>query len=176
MIFSETRLQGAFVVDLEPIADGRGFFARSWCRKEFEKNGLNTDLAQCNLSFNHRKGTVRGMHFQLAPYREVKLVRCIRGAIYDVIVDLRSDSATFKSWVGVELSAESRRMFYVPEGFAHGYQTIVDNSEVFYQTSQFYQPDAECGYRWNDPAFGIQWPHEVTQISNKDKGYPDIQL
>ena len=176
MIFTATRLQGAYIIDLEPIADERGFFARSWCRREFEQHGLKTDLAQCNLSFNYRKGTVRGMHLQLAPHREVKLVRCIRGAIYDVIVDLRSDSATFKSWVGVELSAESRRMFYVPEGFAHGYQTIVDNSEVFYQTSQFYQPDAECGYRWNDPAFGIQWPHEVTQISNKDKGYPDIQL
>ena len=175
MIFTETRLQGAVVVDLEPIADGRGFFARSWCRKEFEKNGLNTDLAQCNLSFNHRKGTVRGMHFQLAPYREVKLVRCIRGAIYDVIIDLRKDSVTFKSWIGVELSADNRTMLYVPEGFAHGYQTLVDNSEVFYQTTQFYHPDAERGCRWNDPAFGIQWPLEVTQISHKDTNYPDIE-
>ena len=115
------------------------------------------------------------MHFQLAPHREVKLVRCIRGAIYDVIVDLRSESPTFKSWAGVELNAENRRMFYVPEGFAHGYQTMVENSEVFYLTTQFYQPDAERGCRWNDPAFAIQWPLEVTQISNKDKGYPDIQ-
>jgi len=175
MIFTETRLQGAYLIDLEPIADERGFFARSWCRREFEQHGLKTDLAQCNLSFNHHKGTVRGMHFQLAPHREVKLVRCIRGAIYDVIVDLRSESPTFKSWAGVELNAENRRMFYVPEGFAHGYQTMVENSEVFYLTTQFYQPDAERGCRWNDPAFAIQWPLEVTQISNKDKGYPDIQ-
>ena len=175
MIFTETRLQGAYLIDLEPIADERGLFARSWCRREFEQHGLKTDLAQCNLSFNHHKGTVRGMHFQLAPHREVKLVRCIRGAIYDVIVDLRSESPTFKSWAGVELNAENRRMFYVPEGFAHGYQTMVENSEVFYLTTQFYQPDAERGCRWNDPAFAIQWPLEVTQISNKDKGYPDIQ-
>lgn len=175
MIFTETRLQGAYLIDLEPIADERGFFARSWCRREFEQHGLKTDLAQCNLSFNHHKGTVRGMHFQLAPHREVKLVRCIRGAIYDVIVDLRSESPTFKSWAGVELNAENRRMFYVPEGFAHGYQAMVENSEVFYLTTQFYQPDAERGCRWNDPAFAIQWPLEVTQISNKDKGYPDIQ-
>lgn len=175
MIFTETRLQGAYLIDLEPIADERGFFARSWCRREFEQHGLKTDLAQCNLSFNHHQGTVRGMHFQLAPHREVKLVRCIRGAIYDVIVDLRSESPTFKSWAGVELNAENRRMFYVPEGFAHGYQTMVENSEVFYLTTQFYQPDAERGCRWNDPAFAIQWPLEVTQISNKDKGYPDIQ-
>lgn len=174
MIFTETRLKGSYIVDLNPIEDERGFFARSWCRKEFESHGLNSDIAQCNLSFNHRKGTIRGMHFQVEPYREVKLVKCTRGAIFDVIIDLRTDSGTFKSWIGVELSSENRRMLYVPKGFAHGYQALEENTEVFYQVSQFYQPQVERGYRWNDPAFLIKWPLDVTCISSKDSSYPDF--
>lgn len=175
MIFTETQLKGSYVISIEPIEDERGFFARAWCQQEFENHGLNSDISQCNLSFNHRKGTIRGMHFQIEPYREVKLVRCIRGSVFDVIIDLRMDSDTFKSWIGVELSAENRRMLYVPKGFAHGYQTIDDNTEVFYQVSQFYKPEVERGCRWNDSAFGIKWPLEVTLISSKDRNYPDFQ-
>ncbi|MCK5398353.1 MAG: dTDP-4-dehydrorhamnose 3,5-epimerase family protein, partial [Thermoplasmata archaeon] len=140
MIFTETRLKGAFIIDIEPIEDDRGFFARSWCRNEFEKHGLNPDLVQCNISFNKKKGTLRGMHYQTAPHEESKLVRCTRGSLFDVIIDLREDSGTYKKWFGIELSAENRRMIYMPGGFAHGFQTLEDNTEVFYQMTEFYYP------------------------------------
>jgi len=174
MIFKETRLKGAFIIELEQLKDERGFFARAWCQKEFEAHGLTPRLVQCNISFNKRRGTLRGMHYQAAPYEEAKLVRCTRGAVYDVIIDLRPDSPTYKQWIGVELTADNRRMLYVPEGFAHGYQTLTDNAEVFYQVSQFYSPESERGVRWNDPAFGIEWPEaDVRIISAKDQSWPD---
>lgn len=176
MIFSETDLPDAYVIDLERIEDERGFFARSWCRREFSEHGLSTDIAQANMSFNKRKGTLRGMHFQAPPHAEAKLVRCTRGAIYDVIVDLRSDSPTHSRWVGVELTAENRRMLYVPEGFAHGFQTLQDDTEIFYLVSEFYAPEAEGGVRWDDAAFGIEWPLGApTEISDKDRAWPDYE-
>lgn len=174
MKFTETKLPGAYVIDLEPIRDARGFFARAWSSSEFAACGLNSQTVQCNLSFNYRGGTLRGMHYQVAPNREVKLVRCTRGAIYDVIVDLRPSSATYRAWVGVELSLENYRMLYVPEGVAHGYQTLVDDSEVFYQVSEYYHPESERGVRWDDPSFGIEWPLPVSEISEKDRRHPDF--
>ncbi len=175
MIFTNAPLEGAVVIDLEKREDDRGFFARAWCEHEFADQELSTRLVQCNLAFNEAEGTLRGMHYQAAPYGEVKLVRCTRGAVYDVIVDMRPDSPTFKQWMGVELTAENRRMLYVPEGFAHGYQTLVPETEVFYQVSEFYTPEAERGVRWNDPAFAIEWPDtEVRTISEKDASWPDF--
>ena len=171
MVFTETKLKGAFIIDLEPIQDERGFFARTWCKKEFDAHGLNSDLVQCNTSFNKKKGTLRGMHYQTAPYAEAKLVRCTMGAIYDVIIDLREGSKTFREWVGIELSARNRRMLYVPEGFAHGFQTLEDNSEVFYQMSEFYHSECTGGVRWDDPLFSIEWPFPNAVISEKDGGY-----
>ncbi len=173
MIFTETRLKGAFIIEPELIKDERGFFARAFCRNEFISKGLNPDMVQCNISLNHKKGTLRGMHYQVQPYSEIKLVRCTSGSVYDVIIDFRPDSKTFKQWVGTELSASNHKMFYVPEGFAHGYQTLEDNTEVFYQVSSFYHPEAESGLRWNDPAFGIKWPIPVTTVSTKDASHPD---
>ena len=176
MIFVETKLAGAFVVELERRVDDRGFFARSWCRREFEEHGLSGEIVQCNLSFSDRAGTLRGLHYQVAPSEEAKLVRCTRGAIWDVIVDLRVDSMTFKQWFGVELTSENRRALYVPEGFAHGYQTLADNAETLYQVSEYYAADAERGIRWNDPAFGIEWPEaEERIISAKDRSWSDFQ-
>jgi dTDP-4-dehydrorhamnose 3,5-epimerase len=176
MIFTETRLEDAYVIDLEPRADERGFFARAWCSREFADHGLSTRLAQCNVSLNGRRGTLRGLHYQAEPHAEVKLVRCTRGAIYDVIVDLRPSSPTFCRWLGVELTAENRTMLYVPEGFAHGYQTLEDDTETFYQVSAFYAPDAERGVRWDDPAFSIEWPYpESPLISEKDRSWPDFR-
>lgn len=177
MIFVETKLRGAYIIDINPIEDSRGFFARSWCRKEFTEHNLNSNLAQCNTSFNFKKGTLRGMHFQVHPYAETKLVRCTRGAIYDVVVDLRKNSETYLQWVGVELTSDNRRMLYVPEGFAHGYQTLQDSTEVFYQVTEYYTPGAEGGLRWNDPTLAIEWPViEDIIISNKDKNWPLIKL
>jgi len=174
MIFIETKLPGAYIIEIEPIRDERGFFARAWCQREFRGKGLITTMAQSNLSLSGKKGTLRGMHYQVAPYEEVKLLKCIRGGIYDVIIDLRPDSPTFEQWMGVELSAENRKMLYVPQGFAHGFQTLRDDTEVFYQVSEFYHPAAERGIRWNDPAFGIQWAEtEVTVMSEKDQNWPD---
>jgi dTDP-4-dehydrorhamnose 3,5-epimerase len=174
VIFTETELPGAYVVDLERREDDRGFFARAWCQNEFADHGLSTRVVQCNISHNVRKGTVRGMHFQNPPHAEAKLVRCTRGAIYDVIVDLRPSSATHKRWIGVELTAANGRALYVPEGFAHGFQTLEDETETFYQVSEFYAPGAEGGVRWNDPAFGIEWPlAEPTVISEKDMSWFD---
>ena len=175
MIFTETQLKDAFVVDLERREDERGFFARAWCQDEFSDAGLSTRLVQCNVSFNRHRGTLRGMHYQLPPHAEAKLIRCTRGAIYDVIIDLRDGSPTYTRWVGFELSAENGRALYVPEGFAHGYQTLVDEAETFYQVSEFYAPGAERGVRWNDPAFGIAWPlPEEPLMSEKDKTWPDF--
>jgi len=174
MIFTETPIKGAYVIDPEPIVDERGFFARTWCRREFEAHALVPGLAQCNISFNHRKGTLRGMHYQVAPHVEAKLMRCTAGAIYDVIVDLRADSKTFRQWFAVELSSDTRRMLYIPDGLAHGFQTLTDGVEVFYQMSEFYAPECARGVRWNDPAFGIRWPLEVAMISERDRTYPDF--
>src|SRR3989344_8804848 len=172
--FAPTELAGVYIIDVEPILDERGFFARSWCRREFEKRGLNPDIAQCNISFNKKCGTLRGMHYQTKPHEETKVVRCTSGAIYDVIVDLRPESSMFRKWIAVELSAENRRMLYVPPGFAHGFQSLVDDTEVFYQISTFYHPESARGARWNDPAFGIEWPVMERVISDKDRQYPDF--
>jgi len=175
MIFIETKLAGAYIIKPELYQDERGFFARTWCQREFEQHGLNPHLAQCNISFNEKKGTLRGMHFQLPPFAEAKLVRCTMGAVYDVIIDLRVDSPTFKQWVAVELTSQNRTMLYIPEGFAHGFQTLVDQSELFYQMSEFYRPESARGIRWNDTAFQIEWPINDIVISPKDLAYPDIQ-
>jgi dTDP-4-dehydrorhamnose 3,5-epimerase len=174
MIFSATALAGAYLIEPERLEDERGFFARTWCVDEFAARGLNPRLVQCSISFNRRKGTLRGMHFQAAPHEEAKLVRCTRGAIYDVIVDLRPDSPTFKRWTAVDLTAENRRMLYVPEGFAHGFQTLEDESEVSYQMSEYYHAASARGVRWDDPAFGIEWPVEERTISARDRHYPDF--
>jgi dTDP-4-dehydrorhamnose 3,5-epimerase len=174
MIFTETMLPGAFLVDAEPHEDTRGFFARAWCAREFEQHGLTTRVAQVNMASNLRRGTLRGMHYQSVPHAETKFVRCTRGALYDVIVDLRPNSPTYTQWFGIELSFANRRALYVPEGFAHGYLTLVDETEAFYQVSEFYAPDAEQGVRWNDPAFAIEWPLEVHVISEKDLSWPDF--
>jgi dTDP-4-dehydrorhamnose 3,5-epimerase len=176
VLFTETELDGAYIVDLEPREDDRGFFARAWCANEFAERGLSTELVQSNLAFNRRQGTLRGMHFQREPHAEVKLVRCTRGAVYDAIIDLRSGSQTYMRWIGIELTDENRRALYVPEGFAHGYQTLVDDTEIFYQVSEFYSPDFEDGVRWNDPAFGIRWPDPATPLlSSKDAAWPDYR-
>ncbi len=173
MIFTETELQGAWIIDIEARRDERGYFARVWCAREFEAKGLKTDLVQCNIAYNHSKGILRGMHYQQAPHAEVKLVRCTRGAVYDVIVDLREDSPTRLKWIGVELTEDNHRMLYVPEGFAHGYITLQDNSELFYQVSEFYTPGAESGLRWDDPRVGIKWPDQgELLISEKDRSWP----
>ena len=169
MIFTETKLTGAFIIDVDPHEDERGFFARSWCEDEFKQHGLNPRLVQCNISFNKKRGTLRGMHYQAAPFAEAKVVRCTMGAIYDVIIDLRPDSSTFKQWFAVELTAENRRALYVPEDFAHGFQTLTDNAEVFYQMAEFFHPECARGVKWNDPAFGILWPLKITLISPKDE-------
>jgi dTDP-4-dehydrorhamnose 3,5-epimerase len=175
MIFIETKLTGAYIIEPERIEDERGFFARTWCRHEFAERGLSVELAQCNVSYNPRVGTLRGMHYQAAPDAEVKLVRCTMGAIYDVIVDMRPDSPTFRQWIAAELTAENRRMLYIPHGFAHGFQTLVEGSEVFYQISAFYAPASARGVRWDDPALAIDWPPaERRVISERDRSYPDL--
>ena len=175
MIFTPTELNGAFLIDLERREDNRGFFARAWCAHELGEHGLNARLVQANLSFNDHKGTLRGMHFQNDPAAEAKVIRCTRGSIYDVIIDLRPDSPTFKRWIGAELTADNRRAFYVPEGFAHGYQTLEPNTETYYLVSEYYTPEAEGGVRWNDPAFGIEWPDPANPIlSEKDANWPDF--
>ncbi|MBS7566803.1 dTDP-4-dehydrorhamnose 3,5-epimerase [Mucilaginibacter sp. Bleaf8] len=171
MIFTETKLKGAFIIDVNRIEDERGFFGRSYCQKEFEAHGLNSNLVQTNVSYNKIKGTLRGMHMQREPFAETKLVRCTTGAIFDVIVDLRPDSETYKEWIGVELNAESYRMLYVPEGFAHGFITLEDNTAVTYQVTEFYTAPAEQAYRWDDPAFSIEWPFEPVLVSAKDQAH-----
>jgi len=176
MNFEETKLQGAYVISPELLEDSRGFFAREFCKEQYEAYGLNSNIVQCNMSFNHLAGTVRGMHFQLPPHQEVKIVRCTQGAIFDVIVDLRKESKTFKQWVGVELTAQNRKHLYVPAGFAHGYQTLVDSTEVAYQVTEYYTPGSERGVKWSDPAFDISWPKPVSSISDKDRQHPVYQL
>jgi dTDP-4-dehydrorhamnose 3,5-epimerase len=207
MIFVETKLKGAFIIEIQKNEDDRGFFARSYCFREFEAHGLNPRVVQCNISYNAKKGTLRGMHYQVPPYEEAKLVRCTSGALYDVIVDLRPNSETYCHWFGFELSSpcslsqtlspvegltadhsplpvadpEHRRrahyrMLYIPEGFAHGFITLEGDTEVFYQMSEFYAPDSGRGFRWNDPAFGIEWPLKPAVISEKDRSYPDFNV
>jgi len=176
MKFEETPLHGAYLIYLEPIKDERGFFARSWCHDEFKKNGLDANLIQCSVSFNTKKGTLRGMHYQTAPHEETKLVRCTRGSMYDVIVDLRRDSPTFKQWFAAELTAENHLAMYVPKGFAHGLQTLEDNTEAFYQISEKYFPENATGVRWNDSAFGIKWPEMKPILSQKDSEYSDLNV
>jgi dTDP-4-dehydrorhamnose 3,5-epimerase len=176
MIFAETMLKGVFIIEPERLEDERGFFARTWCRRVFEEHGLNSQLAQCSISFNRTRGTLRGMHYQDEPYGEAKLVRCTHGTIYDAVIDLRPGSPTFKRWIGLELTADNHRMLYIPEGFAHGFQTLEEHAEVFYQMSQFYAPDYARGVRWNDPAFDIRWPAAVSVISERDRSYPDFAL
>jgi dTDP-4-dehydrorhamnose 3,5-epimerase len=175
MQFTETGLEGAWIVDVEPMSDDRGFFGRTWCAKEFAEHGMVADMAQCNVSYNHRKGTLRGLHYQVPPAAEAKFVRCTAGAVHDVIVDVRPGSGTYLRWVGVDLTAENRRALYVPPMFAHGYLTLTDGAEVIYQVSEFYTPGAERGARYDDPAFGIDWPVAIEVVSEKDAGWAPFE-
>ncbi len=175
MEFTETEIKGAFVVRLKKIEDHRGYFARGWCREEFAKHGLNPNMLQLNTGFTHKQGTLRGMHYQDAPHAEAKFVRCTRGAIYDVIIDLRPDSPTHRKWFGAELTADNGTMLYAPEGLAHGYQTLTDGAEMYYMTTAVYASGAAKGVRYNDPAFGVQWPLPVSVISEPDQKWPDYR-
>jgi dTDP-4-dehydrorhamnose 3,5-epimerase len=173
LIFTETKLKGAYLIEVQKLEDDRGFFGRTFCQKELGQLGLNPNVVQANVSNNKKKGTLRGMHYQMVPYSEVKIVRCTRGAIYDVIIDMRPESPTYKQWIGAELTGENYTMLYVPENFAHGFQTLEDDTEVIYQVSQFYTPGSEHGIRYDDSAFRIDWPLEVRVISDKDRSWPD---
>ena len=194
MLFKETKLKGAYIIEMETINDERGFFARSFCVREFEKYGLNSRIMQCNISYNKKKGTVRGMHYQTAPHQEAKIVSCTKGSVFDVIIDLRPDSPTYCQWFAIELTAHSSplpshssetahcspltanyKMLYIPEGFAHGFQTLEDDTVVYYQMSEFYHPECVRGVRFNDPAFGIEWHLTINAISEKDMRYPDFK-
>jgi dTDP-4-dehydrorhamnose 3,5-epimerase len=172
--FTETPIAGAYIIDIEPLEDERGFFARNWCRQELEALGLNTGVAQCSTSYNKRRGTLRGMHYQIKPYAETKLVRCVRGSIYDVILDIRPSSPTYKEWFALELTSGNHRTLYIPEDLAHGFQTLEDDTEVYYQISEIYQPDYSRGIRWNDSAFKIRWPIEQQVMSERDLSFPDF--
>lgn len=172
MIFTPTQLKGVFIIDLQPVGDSRGWFSRTYCKNEFAAIGHDKEWVQLNHSFTSKKGTVRGMHYQLPPFSEIKMVRCIAGAVLDVVIDLRKGSLTFLQWTGVELSAENKKMIYIPEGFAHGFQCLTDNCELLYHHSAFYTPGAEGGIRYNDPLVGINWPLELTEISDRDKVHP----
>ena len=175
MIFRETKLKGAYVIELEPLEDERGFFARTFCREEYDKHGLNPRVVQCNTSYNRHKGTLRGMHYQLAPLSEAKLVTCLAGSIYDVIIDLRTESPSYGEWLAVELtSRRPRPMLYVPENFAHGFQTLADDTEVFYQMSAPYRPESARGLRWDDAALNIMWPAGNPIVSQRDQSFPDF--
>ena len=176
MIFEEATLSGAYSIELEKRGDERGFFARAWCRREFEELGLNTAIVQANISRTQERGTIRGMHMQVAPAAETKLIRCTRGSIFDVIIDLRKDSPTYTQWFGAELTQDNYKMLYVPEDFGHGFITLEDDCEVTYLVTQFYTPGAEGGIRWNDPAFNIEWPLEPAVLSEKDAAHPDFKL
>lgn len=176
MRFHGTKLKGVFEVRVEERTDQRGFFARSWCTTEFEERGLNPRVVQCNISFNDRKGTFRGMHYQAAPRAEAKLIRCTQGAIYDIVLDLRQESATFKQWIGLVLSAREHNMVYVPEGCAHGFLTLEDHTEVFYQMSEFYNAESARGVRWDDPAFQIVLPSKIEVISDRDRTYSNFEF
>jgi len=176
MIFQPTKLRDVFVLEMEKREDHRGFFARTWCEKEFDSHGLTVQYVQANISFTKRRGSVRGLHYQVAPHPEIKLIRCTKGAIYDVIVDLRPTSPTYKQWLAVELTADNHRMLHVPAFFAHGFQTLKDETEVFYQVSGFYASECERGVRWDDPLFGIEWPEtEKVIITDKDRNWPDYR-
>ncbi len=172
MIFYETKLKGAFIIDVKKAEDERGFFGRTWCKKEFEEHGLNSEIVQTNMSYNEKTGTLRGMHYQIAPFAETKTVRCTAGSIYDVIVDLRPESDTFMQWIGVTLTDENSRMLYVPDGFAHGFITLEDHTSIHYMVTEYYTPAAEAGIRYDDPAFHIKWPLAPTIVSVKDKMHP----
>ena len=174
MRITQTRLAGAYVIEVEPIPDDRGLFARSFCMNEFAEHGLVSDYVQSNLSVGIKAGTLRGLHYQNPPHAEVKVIRCVRGALYDVIVDLRPESATYRDWFGVELTQDNHSALYVPAGFGHGFMTLKDDSEANYMVSAFYTPGAEGGLRWDDPAIGIDWPMAPTVISEKDAGWPDL--
>ena len=176
MVFNETPLKGAYVIEITKIGDERGFFGRSWCRKEMQQAGLDANIAQVNTSLSRSKGTLRGLHFQVAPYQESKLIRCTRGAIYDIIVDLRPDSATFRRWFGAELSADNHHALYSPKGFAQGFITLEDNSEITYFSSDFYAPGKDRGIRYDDPQFGIELPIAPVVMSDKDCSWPDFTL
>lgn len=177
MIFQKMKLDNAYIIDLEKIEDHRGYFSRAWCKKEFQQWGLNANIVQTNLSSNKRKGTLRGLHYQVAPYSEAKTIRCLKGRIYHVIVDLRPDSLTYLKWQGIELTAENKRMLYMPGGFAHGYQTLEDDSESIYSVSEYYSPDSARGIRWNDPLFGIKWPiSDNVTLSEQDRNWPDFKI
>lgn len=175
MIFTPTQLKGVFIIDLQPVGDSRGWFSRTYCKNEFAAIGHDKEWVQLNHSFTSKKGTVRGMHYQLPPFSEIKMVRCIAGAVLDVVIDLRKGSLTFLQWTGVELSAENKKMIYIPEGFAHGFQCLTDNCELLYHHSAFYTPGAEGGIRYNDPLVGINWPLELTEISDRDKVHPFLE-
>jgi dTDP-4-dehydrorhamnose 3,5-epimerase len=175
VIFTPTELPGVFVVDLEPVEDERGFFARSWCHREAARHGIQVEWVQCNVSYNRARGTLRGMHYQAAPHGEAKLVRCTRGAIHDVVIDLRPDSPSFRRHVSVELSAENHRALFIPAAtVAHGFLSLAEDSEVFYQMSAYYSPEGARGVRWNDPVFGVKWPEAVRVVSARDAGYADF--
>jgi dTDP-4-dehydrorhamnose 3,5-epimerase len=174
MIFRETAIEGVWVVEPELYEDERGFFARTWDTEEFDRRGLNGRLVQCSISYNRRRGTARGLHYQAPAHQEAKLVRCTSGSIFDVAVDLRVESSTFRRWIGIELPAENRLAVYVPEGCGHGFLTLTDDSEVAYQISEFHAPDAARGVRWDDPAIGIDWPGEVLVVNERDRSYPDL--
>lgn len=174
MQFTETKLKGAFVIEPRLLEDPRGFFTRTWSRREFLEAGCDPEFVECNVSYNHRAGTLRGMHWQAAPYGQVKMVRCTMGALWDVIIDLRPGSATFAQWFAVELSARNRRQLYIPVGFAHGFVTLADETEVFYQMGGTFNAASARGARWDDPAFGIEWPREVGVIIERDRTYPDF--
>ncbi|MGD0002801.1 MAG: dTDP-4-dehydrorhamnose 3,5-epimerase [Anaerolineaceae bacterium] len=176
MHFLRTGLPGVFIIEPERKEDERGFFARVFCEEEFGAYGLETNLVQCSISFNKQRGTLRGMHYQAAPYEEVRLVRCTMGAVYDVVLDLQPDSPTLKQWIAAELTSENRRMVYVPKGFAHGFLTLENSCEVFYQMSEFYHHENAGGVRWDDPAFGIQWPAPVQLISERDRSFKDFSI
>ena len=176
MNFISTKLEGAYIIEVDRINDERGFFGRIWCKEEFENHGLNADLKQSNVSFNKKKGTLRGLHYQRKPFQETKLLRCTRGAVYDVIVDVRPESSTFKEWIGVELTETNYRMIYVPEGFAHGYLALEDNSEVYYMVTEKYSKESEGGIRWDDPNINIKWPLSVVEVSEKDASHADFNL
>ena len=173
--FINTELPGVFIIEARQFPDERGFLATTWSAEEFKAHGLNSLMVQAIVSYSIRQGTLRGMHFQRAPFAQAKLVRCTRGAIYDVAIDLRPNSPTFKKWAAVELTAQNHRMFYIPEGFAHGFQTLADETEVFYQLSKGYTPEAAGGVRWDDPAFGIEWPDDERTIVSRDRNYPDFK-
>jgi dTDP-4-dehydrorhamnose 3,5-epimerase len=175
MIFQETKLKGAYIIEPQRLEDQRGFFARTFCQKEFEKQGLSACIVQSNLSFNKKTATLRGMHYQADPHQEAKIVSCVKGAMYDVIIDLRPNSSTYLQWLAIELSDSNNKMLYIPKGFAHGFQTLTDNTAVLYQMSEFYHPESARGVRWNDPIFGIKWPLPNPVISDKDMHFEDFK-